>query len=69
MPLPQLERLRCALEFRGVSSSLYETLIIRNNSDHAFGYWFEWDGVNPIGGGPGVITVGERVEAFFSVHQ
>ncbi len=69
MPLPQLERLRCALETRGVSSSLYETLIIPDNSDHAFGYWYDWDGVSSIGGGSRVYLVGERVEAFFAAHQ
>ncbi len=68
MPLPQLERLRCALATRGVSSNLYQTLIIPNNSNHAFGYWYDWDGVNPIGGGPGVLTVGVRVEAFFAQY-
>ncbi|MEO5717486.1 MAG: hypothetical protein ABIR29_02820 [Chthoniobacterales bacterium] len=68
MPLPQLFDLQCALQSRGVSSNLYQTLVVPNNSSHAFGYYFDWDGVNPIGGGPGVLTVGERVEAFFAQY-
>lgn len=68
MPLPQLDDLRCALETHGVASTLYQMLVIPNNNGHAFNYWFDWDGVNPIGGGPGVLTVGQRVEAFFALY-
>lgn len=68
MPLPQLDDLRCALENRGVSSTLYQTLVIPDNSNHAFGYWYDWDGVNPVGNGP-TLTVASHVNAFFAAHQ
>jgi hypothetical protein len=66
MPLSQLDDLRCKLEARGVSSNLYQMRVVPNNSNHAFGYWFDWDGV--VGGGPGVITIGQRVESFFAQY-
>lgn len=67
MPLPQLFDLQCALQSRGVSSSLYQTLVVPNNSSHAFGYYFDWDGVNPVGNAP-TLTVGSHVIAFFNQY-
>lgn len=67
MPLPQLFDLRCALENKGVLSSLYQTLVVPNNSNHAFGYWYDWDGVNPVGNAP-TLTVGSHVIAFFNQY-
>ena len=67
MLLPQLFDLQCALQSRGVSSSLHETLVVPNNSSHAFGYFYDWDGANPVGNAP-TLTVGSHVIEFFNQY-
>ena len=63
-PLIQITDLECALQNRGVSATLYQTLIIPNNDHHAFQYWHDWDGVVPVGNAPS-LTIASHVISFF----
>ncbi len=67
MPVSQIGDLTCALQSKGVSSSLYQTLIIPDNHHHAFQYWHDWDGVMPVGDAP-TLTIASHVIDFFDTH-
>jgi hypothetical protein len=67
IPVSQIGDLICALQNRGVSASLYQTLIIPDNNHHAFQYWHDWDGVMPVGDGPS-LTVSADVISFFATN-
>jgi len=67
IPVSQIGDLRCALQNRGVSASLYQTLIIPGNHHHAFQYWHDWDGVMPVGDAP-TLSIATHVINFFDTY-
>ncbi|MGH8091937.1 MAG: alpha/beta hydrolase family protein [Chthoniobacterales bacterium] len=62
MPFSQIGDMVCALERRGVSSTLYQTLSIPG-SDHAFDFWYDWDGGIVVPPNP-TLTVATHAVAF-----
>jgi hypothetical protein len=67
IPVSQIGDLIFALQNRGVSASLYQTLIIPDNSHHAFQYWHDWDGIVPVGNSP-AFPVSKHVIDFFDAN-
>jgi hypothetical protein len=64
MPYHQIVDMICELEAHSVSTSDYQVLTVPGN-DHSFAIWFDWDGVNPMGGAPG-LTVEFHVIQFLN---
>lgn len=63
MPFHQIVDLKCAIERKGVNTSKYDVVTIPDSREHAFDYWFTWDGAsNPVK------TRGDHVMDFVSSH-
>jgi len=66
MPYHQIVDMICELEAHNVPSADYQALTVPGN-DHSFAIWFDWDGFNPIGGGPN-LTVAYHAIQFLNTN-
>jgi hypothetical protein len=67
MPYYQIIDMLCALESKGVSTSLYTIMTVPSDTAHAFAHWRDWDGIPPVGSDPSR-TVSADVIAFLDSH-